>query len=72
MGMGGQLHDLAALLPGKIPGTHCTRGWVGLRAGLDGCAKSHPPPGFNPWTDQSVASRYTDEAIPAHILYQLF
>jgi hypothetical protein len=26
--------------PGKRPGTHCTGGWVGLRAGLDGCGKS--------------------------------
>ena len=26
------------------PGTHCTRGWVGPRAGLDGCGKSRPPP----------------------------
>jgi hypothetical protein len=32
MGMGGQRHALAAL-----PGTHCTGGWVGPRAGLDGC-----------------------------------
>jgi len=24
------------------PGTHCTEGWVVLRAGLDGCGKSSP------------------------------
>ena len=29
------------LPPGK-PGTHCTGCWVGLRAGLDLCGKSHP------------------------------
>ena len=58
--------------PGKRPDTHCTGGWVGPKNGLDGCSKSYPPPVFNPWTVQSVASRYTDEAIPAHILYQLF
>jgi hypothetical protein len=28
-----------------------------------------PPPGFDPWTVQSVASHYTDYAIPAHTLY---
>jgi len=28
--------------PGERPGTHCTGGWVGPRAGLDRCGKSHP------------------------------
>jgi hypothetical protein len=32
MGVSGQHHAPAALLP---PGTHCTGGWVGLRARLD-------------------------------------
>ena len=41
-GVGGQCHSQAALPPGKRPGTHCTGGWVGLRAGLDGCEKSYP------------------------------
>jgi hypothetical protein len=27
--------------------------------------KISPPPGFDPWTVQPVASRYTDYAIPA-------
>jgi hypothetical protein len=32
----GQHHAPAALYPrGKDPGTHCTGGWVGPRAGLD-------------------------------------
>jgi hypothetical protein len=32
----GQRHAPAALCPGeRTPGTHCTRGWVGPRAGLD-------------------------------------
>jgi len=26
------------------PGTHCTGGWVGPRAGLEGCGISRPPP----------------------------
>jgi len=33
-----QLH----LTPRKGLVTHCTGGWVGLRAGLDRCRKSHP------------------------------
>jgi len=42
MGVGGQRHALAALPPGKRPGNHCVGGWVGPRAGLDGCGKSRP------------------------------
>jgi hypothetical protein len=35
-GVTGQSHAPAALYSGeRIPGTHCTGGWVGLRAGLD-------------------------------------
>jgi hypothetical protein len=30
------------LNPRDIPGTHCTGGWVGPRAGLDVCEKSRP------------------------------
>jgi hypothetical protein len=40
MGMGGQHHAPAALSPGKRPRTHFIGGWVGPRAGLDGCRKS--------------------------------
>ena len=39
-GVGGQRHAPAALLPGKRPCTPSTGGWVGPRAGLDGCGKS--------------------------------
>jgi hypothetical protein len=35
-----QCHALATLRPRKGPGTHCTGGWVGSRAGLDRCGKS--------------------------------
>jgi hypothetical protein len=36
MRVSGQHHALAALYPrGMDPGTHCTEGWVGPRAGLD-------------------------------------
>ena len=58
-GVGGQHHAPAAL-PRERPGTHCIGGWVALRAGLDGCGISGLPPGFDPRTVQSVASRYTD------------
>jgi hypothetical protein len=30
------------LYPLERPGTHCTGGWVGPRAGLDVCEKSRP------------------------------
>ena len=68
MGVCGQLHAPAALPPGKRPGNHCIGCWVGPRAGLDGCQKSRPPPGFDPRTVQPVASRYTDYDIPTHWL----
>jgi len=42
MGLGGQGHAPAALPPGKRPDTYCLGGWVGPRAGLDGCGKSRP------------------------------
>jgi len=32
----------ADFAPRERPGTHCTGGWVGARAGLDGCGKSRP------------------------------
>jgi len=41
MGLDGQRHTPAALLPG-MTGTHCTGGWFGFWAGLCGCGKSHP------------------------------
>jgi hypothetical protein len=40
MGVGDQPHAPATLRPGKRHGTHCTGGWVGTRAGMDGCGKS--------------------------------
>jgi len=60
MGVDGRRHAPAALFPGKRPGTHFIGGWVGPRAGLDGCEKSHPPPEFDPRTVQPAASSYTD------------
>jgi len=40
--MRGQCHAPAAPYPRERPATHCTGGWVGLRAGLDWCGKSRP------------------------------
>ena len=60
--MRAQRHAPAALYPRERPGTHCTCGWVGPRAGLDRCGKSRLPPGFDPRTVHPVASRYTDYA----------
>jgi len=39
-----------SLYPQERPGTHCIRGWLGPRAGLEECGKSHPPLGFDPQT----------------------
>jgi hypothetical protein len=51
------------LYPRERAGNHCI-GWVGPRAGLDGCAKLAPL-GLDPRTVQPVAIRYTDRAIAA-------
>jgi len=45
-GVSGQQHAAAALYPRGRSGTHCTGGWVGPRAGLDG-RKISSPPGFD-------------------------
>jgi hypothetical protein len=52
------------LNPRERPGTSCTGGWVGPRAGLDVC-----PPRLDPRTIQPVASRYTDWATRPLSLY---
>jgi hypothetical protein len=61
------------LYPLEKHGTYCIGGWVGPKAGLDGCRKISPPLGFNSRTFQPVASRYTDCDIPAQgdIMYRL-
>ena len=38
----GQRHAPAALYPRERTSTNCVGGWVGPRAGLDGCGKSRP------------------------------
>jgi len=49
----GQRHAPAAPYPRERPSTDCTGGWVGLRAGLDWCRKSHPTGIWSP--DRPVA-----------------
>jgi uncharacterized membrane protein YdcZ (DUF606 family) len=43
MDVSGQLHDPAALPPGKSPWYHWIGGWVGLRAVLDAVLKRKIP-----------------------------
>jgi hypothetical protein len=69
-GVSSQCYAPAALCPGeRTPGTHCTGGWVGPRAGLDTedrgkilclCRESNPD---RPVV-QPVARHYTDWATP--------
>jgi hypothetical protein len=73
-GVSGQRHAPTALCPvERTPGTHCTEGWVGLRAGLDTetrgkilclCQGSNPD---RPVV-QSVVKHYTDWATPAPMI----
>ena len=65
MGVGGQHHSPAALLPGKTRYPLYRR--LGGPQGRSGrVRKISPSPGFDPRTVQPVASRYTDWAISAH------
>ena len=71
MMVGGQHHAPAALPPGK------TRYPLFRRLGGPQCRsgrarKTSPPQGFDPRTVQSVASRYTDCAIPDPCLFMIY
>jgi len=50
---------LRTFYPWEKPGAHSIVGCVGTRDVLDGCAKSPPPPGFDPRVTQVVVSLYT-------------
>ena len=64
MGVGDQRHAPAALPPRMIRYPLYRR--LGRPQGRSGrVLKISPPPGFDPWTVQLVASRYTVYAIPA-------
>jgi len=64
----GMRHAPAALYSRERPGTHCTGGWVGPRAGLDRCGSSRHHRDSIPRTVQLVASRYipTELSRPTH------
>ena len=65
MGVGGQRHAPAALLPGKTRYPLYRR--LGGPQGRSGRVREiSPPPGYAPRTVQPVASRYTVWAIPVH------
>ena len=67
MGVGGQRQAPTDLLPGNTRYPLYRR--LGGPQGRSGrVRKILPPPGFDPWTVQPVASSYTDWAIPAHHL----
>jgi hypothetical protein len=67
MGEGYQRHALAALPSGKSRGPlYRILGGPQGRSGR--VRKISPPPGFDPRTVQSVASRYNDWGTPAHKL----
>ena len=57
------------LYPWERPGTHCTGGWVGPRAGLDGCGKSRPPPNRDSFPGPSSQERF---AIPTGASLKFF
>jgi len=59
MGVGGQCHVLAALHPGKTQYPLYKR-LGGRQSRFGQVQKISPPPGFDPWTVQPVASHYTD------------
>lgn len=69
MGMVVKCHTLATLPQGNIIGAHCTEGWVGTRASVESCGKSHhPAPGFNPWTVKPVGILCTVLSQPTFII----
>jgi hypothetical protein len=68
MGVSGQNHAPAALYPEeRTPGTHCTGGWVGPRAGLDAKARGTFSASVRNRTPvvQPVVRHYTDWASAA-------
>jgi hypothetical protein len=72
MGVGGQRHAPAALPPGKTQ-YPLYRRLGGPQSQSGKVQKISSPPGFDPQTVKSVATRYTDWAIPAtiHSLFML-
>jgi len=65
MAVGGQHHAPVALPPGKGPGTHHTRGWMGPRASLDE-RKISPPTEIRSLDHplQSSSKRNSHQTVP--------
>jgi len=63
----GQQHATAALYLRERPGTYCTGGWVGPRAGLVG-RKFSSLPEFDPGTSSPVAQSLYHLRYPAHVV----
>ena len=57
---------LQPFYPRKIPGTHCTGGWVGPRVGLDGCGKSRPHRDLIPDRSACTESLYRLSCLGPH------
>jgi hypothetical protein len=57
------------LYPGKLPGTHCIGGWVGLRESLSGCGKYRPHRNSIPGLSSQLTSRYKKQKCAAHLKY---
>jgi hypothetical protein len=69
MWVGGQLHAPAALPPTPERDPYLVYRRLGGRQVRSGGVRKIPPlSGFDPWIFQSAASRYTDNAIPAHLV----
>jgi hypothetical protein len=68
MGVGGQCHASTAL-PRQRPSTHCIGGWLGPRAGLDGCGKSHPHRDSIPGPSSMRTARWVPEPTDIHSEY---
>jgi hypothetical protein len=67
----GQRHAPAAFYPRERPGTHCTRGWVCPRAGLDRCGKSRTHRDSIPDRPASSQSLY-QLSYPAHAITYVY
>ena len=65
-GLGGQCPAPAPLSPGKATQYPLYRRLAGPKGRSEQVQKTLSPPVSDPWTVQSLASRYTDYAIPAH------
>ena len=48
---------------GASVGIHCSWGWLGIGAGMDGCRKYHPHLGYEPWDVQLPRASVTHVAL---------